>query len=109
MPLFLRHIALLLLLLFCRAMVPDALLLELHAHTHTVHTDHTDADKAQVGMKHKHCEVEDVFGAPFQGSLASLDFEPVVHTTAYVAQYSCSWQTSPLASRYLRGPPLASF
>lgn len=104
---FLRHIALFLLLLFCRAMVPDALVLELHAHTHTVHTDHTDTNKAQVGIKHKHCAVEDVFGAPFQGSLTSLDFTPVVHSTAYTALYTGSCLTSPLTSRYLRGPPQA--
>ena len=107
MPRFLRHIALLLLLLFCRAMVPDALLLELHPHTHTVHSDRTDLKKAQVGMKHKHCQVEDVFDTPFQGSQISLDFTPVVHFTAYTASYTDNRLASPLPSQYLRGPPQA--
>ncbi|WP_345156097.1 hypothetical protein [Pontibacter saemangeumensis] len=103
----LRHIALLLLLLFCRAMVPDALLLELHPHTHTVHSDSTDLKKAQVGMKHKHCVVEDVFDTPFLGTLTSLYFVPVVHTTAYAASYINSEQGFLLSQQYLRGPPKA--
>jgi len=106
-PRFLRHTALFLLLLFCRAMVPDALLLELHPHTHTVHTDHTDTKKAQVGMKHKHCPVEDVFGAPFQGSLTSVAFKPVVHTAAYAAAHTSNWHGHTPSLQYLRGPPLA--
>ena len=106
-PRFLRHIALLLLLLFCRAMVPDALLLELHPHTHTVHTDHTDTKKAQVGMKHKHCVVEDVFDTPFLGIIAPLDFIPVVHTAAYAAPAAGNWHKHSLSQQFLRGPPQA--
>ncbi|MCJ8166155.1 hypothetical protein MKJ04_15010 [Pontibacter sp. E15-1] len=106
-PRFSRHIALLLLLLFCRAMVPDALLLELHPHTHTVHTDQTDTKKAQVGLKHRHCQVEDVFGKPFQGSATAPLFIPLTHTTAYITPYLRNRDTSLPPVHYLRGPPLA--
>ncbi|MFD2999959.1 hypothetical protein ACFS7Z_06280 [Pontibacter toksunensis] len=107
MQFFLKYIALFLLLLFCRAMVPDAFLLELHPHTHTVHTDHTDTHKAQVGLKHKHCPVEDVFGKPYQGSFSSLEFKPLVHYTAYTASYTSTWRSETYSATFLRGPPLA--
>ncbi|WP_276498587.1 hypothetical protein [Pontibacter litorisediminis] len=104
---YIQHIALILLLLFCRAMVPDALIQELHPHTHTVHTDHADTHEAQVGMKHKHCQVEDVFNTPYQGTTLSIDFTPITHTVAYAATYTCSGQGSKPSLYFLRGPPVA--
>ena len=100
-----RYIAILLLLLFTRAMVPDALILELHHHTHTVHTDTTDAHKAQIGQKHKHCPVEDVFEAPFQGTYTSIDFTPATHQTAYNSSYQSHWFSTGNSFSHLRGPP----
>ncbi|WP_266203453.1 hypothetical protein [Pontibacter kalidii] len=104
---YIQHIALALLLLFSRAMVPDELIQELHPHTHTVHTDHSDTHEAQVGMKHKHCTVEDVFNTPYQGAALSLSFTNITHTAVYADAYTCSWQGSKPALYYLRGPPVA--
>ncbi len=87
-------------------MVPDALLLELHPHTHTIHTDQTDTKKAQVGLKHKHCQVEDVFGKPFQGGATPGLPLPLTHATAYIAPCVSNWESSPFSHQYLRGPPL---
>ncbi|GHA65865.1 hypothetical protein [Pontibacter akesuensis] len=102
-----HYIALTLLLLFCRAMVPDALIQELHPHTHTVHTDHTDTHKAQIGLKHKHCQVEDIFSSPYQGTALSLDFTSITHHAAHAAAYTCGWQGNSIFSYHLRGPPAA--
>ncbi|PRY14840.1 hypothetical protein CLV24_10377 [Pontibacter ummariensis] len=102
---YLTYIALILLLLFCRAMVPDALLSELHPHTHTAHPEHTDSNKAQVGMKHKHCPVEDVFNIPFLGSSTSIWFKPVVHASVYNGTYSSSWHSLSVSFQPPRGPP----
>ncbi|WP_157593718.1 hypothetical protein [Pontibacter actiniarum] len=88
-------------------MVPDALIQELHAHTHTVHTEHTDPHKAQVGMKHKHCQVEDVFSTPYQGTALSIDFKPITHTAVYAAAYTYGWHGSTPTLYFLRGPPAA--
>ncbi|WP_299817858.1 hypothetical protein [uncultured Pontibacter sp.] len=104
---YLRHIAVLLLLLFGRVMVPDALLLELHGHTHTIHPEHTDTHKAQVGQKHSHCPVEDLFGAPYQPAANLVAFKPVVHTATYMVHYSSNWHGTTLHNASLRGPPLA--
>ncbi len=104
---YLQHIALALLLLFSRAMVPDELIQELHPHTHTVHADHCDTHEAQVGMKHKHCPVEDVFNSPYQGEILSLSFTTFTHTAVYAGAYTCAWQGSTSIPYYLRGPPVA--
>ncbi|MBJ6117772.1 hypothetical protein JAO76_06200 [Pontibacter sp. BT310] len=103
---FTSYIAVLLLLLFTRAMVPDALLLELHPHTHTVHADYTDSHKAQVGQKHKHCPVEDIFDVPFQGTITTIDLTPAQHHTVYANYNYSNWQNNNSQSLYLRGPPV---
>ncbi|MFD2513222.1 hypothetical protein ACFSRY_05045 [Pontibacter locisalis] len=104
---YLRHIAVFLLLLFFRVMVPDTLLLQLHPHTHTVHTEHSDNHKAQVGQKHKHCPVEDLFGAPFQAAATPADFTPVTHAATYAVHYNSIWLGVALFNTSLRGPPVA--
>lgn len=104
---FTSYIAIVLLLLFTRAMVPDALLLELHPHTHTVHADHTDSHEAQIGQKHKHCPVEDIFDVPFQGTITTIDLATAQHRSAYANFYHSYWQNNNSQSLHLRGPPVA--
>lgn len=104
---FTPYIALLLLLLFCRVMVPDALWLELHPHTHTAHPEHTDTKQAQLGMKHKHCPVEDLFGAPYQPVYTSVAFKEVLHFTTYTSFLILNWQGTPPLYAQLRAPPVA--
>lgn len=104
---FTSHIAILLFLLFTRVMIPDALILELHPHTHTIHTTHEDSHKAQIGQKHKHCPVEDIFQEPFQGNLTSIAFAlPLLHKTTYSNFYQSHQLTYSSNSQYLRGPPI---
>ena len=100
------YIALFLLLLFCRVMVPDALLLELHPHTHTAHPEHTDAKHTQIGMKHKHCPVEDLFGAPYQPSFSSVSFTEAPQFTSYTSHFAANWQGRSLLYSQLRAPPV---
>ncbi|TPE45415.1 hypothetical protein [Pontibacter mangrovi] len=88
-------------------MVPDELIQELHPHTHTVHTDHTDTHKAQIGLKHKHCQVEDVFNTPYQGTDLLLFFAAPTQRPVHTAAYTYSWQGSSHTSYFLRGPPVA--
>lgn len=102
---FVKHIAILLLLLFIRVMVPDAVLLNLHAHSHTAHTEHSDTNKEQLTQKHTHCPVENLFGAPFQPAVAAVQSVPVIHTTVYSALYNSTWTSSSLLTLSYRGPP----
>ncbi|WP_125185432.1 hypothetical protein [Botryobacter ruber] len=102
------YIALFLLLLFVRAMVPDVLLLSLHSHEHTTHTTQHDPHKAEIGKKHTHCAVAELFGAPYQPSTGAVELTPVVHTSAYTSTYAGLHQQSSLFTAYLRGPPPAA-
>ena len=104
-----KYIALFLLLLFVRVMVPDALLLELHYHIHTVDKVSADTKHAQVDAKHMHCSVEDLFGAPYQSSHMAIVFQQITHTASYTIQYKSSWHHTLIFSQFLRGPPAAYF
>ncbi|RAU84393.1 hypothetical protein [Pontibacter arcticus] len=104
---YLNYIALTLLLLFTRAMVPDALMLHLHGHEHTVHADACDSHKAQVGKKHNHCPVEDLFGAPYQGSVTYFEPEALTHTQRFNNLYSARYYGNTVLLPHLRGPPVA--
>ena len=99
--------AVLLLLLFARVMVPDALLLELHGHAHTIHPEHTDTHEALVGQEHSHCPVEDLFGAPYQPVVNPILFKPVVHTATHTVHYSSSWHGTIIQHASPRGPPFS--
>ena len=101
------YIALFLLLLFVRAMVPDVLLLSLHSHEHTAHTSQHDPHKAEIGKKHTHCAVAELFGAPFQPATGAVEFRPVVHSSVYTSTYTGLIQQFTFFTAYLRGPPAA--
>lgn len=103
---FVRHIAIFLLLLFVRVMVPDSVLLNLHAHSHTEHTEHSDTTKTQLTQKHTHCPVENLFGAPFQPAIAAALKVPVIHGATYTTTYNSTWTSSSLLTLSYRGPPI---
>lgn len=110
LPFFKKHIATFLILLFVRVMVPDALMLNLHGHTHTSHDtqkEQTAQDQQQVSEAHKHCPVEDIFGSSFQGSFTSIELTPVVHKVLYSNLYASNRLGNSLPVSNLRGPPAA--
>lgn len=102
---FTTYIALFLLLLFVRAMVPDTLLLSLHSHTHTEHNHPGDYNQAHVDKKHTHCPVEDLFGAPYQSSTAVIAFPEPLLSPEHVASYYSNWLYSSATHTQQRGPP----
>ena len=104
---FISYIALFLLLLFGRAMVPDSLMLRLHNHGHTIHLPQQDQKQPHIEKKHSHCAVEDIFDAPFQPSLQLLTFARFAHTPQHTTGYYAGWQKNFLSHVDLRGPPPA--
>jgi hypothetical protein len=86
-------------------MVPDALLLSLHQHGHTEHVDNLDHHQAKLEKEHKHCPVEDLFEASFQGSQHPGLYTPVVHKTSYNVYSPDSWYTDVFFLTHQRGPP----
>ncbi|MBD1397272.1 hypothetical protein H9Q13_08860 [Pontibacter sp. JH31] len=103
---FTTYIALFLLLLFTRAMVPDQLLLSLHSHAHTEHSHLAgDQNKAQVDKKHSHCPVEDLFGAPYHGVTEVYTFPELSILPEHTARYTAYQAFDAHARLALRGPP----
>ncbi|SIT88282.1 hypothetical protein [Pontibacter indicus] len=102
---FTTYIALFLLLLFTRAMVPDQLLLSLHSHAHTEHSHPGDQKNAHVEKKHTHCSVEDLFGAPYQSASAVYTFRAPIMVAEYAVRYTQYPAFHSFARLSLRGPP----
>jgi hypothetical protein len=103
---FTTYIALFLLLLFTRAMVPDQLLLSLHSHAHTEHSHLVgDHNQAHVEKNHNHCPVEDLFGAPYQNSDAVVSFSEPSLLSEPIASYYQNWPSASTNHTQQRGPP----
>jgi hypothetical protein len=102
---FTTYIALFLLLLFTRAMVPDQLLLSLHKHAHTEHSHPGDHNQAHVEKKHNHCPVEELFEAPFQRVTEVFVFRAPSTVPVHTARYTDNPAYAPDAHIKLRGPP----
>ena len=107
------HIALLLLLCLTRTLLPEAWILGLHAHTHTIKELAHAPEVARKGRfelsaQHQHCAVEQFYHAAFQAAGSVLIPQPRL-TPCYAIRLA------PLALRAaagqqvwgltLRGPP----
>ncbi|WP_133274300.1 hypothetical protein [Hymenobacter radiodurans] len=105
------RLALLLLLCFTRVLLPDAWILALHQHEHTLEesAQATRVDKAQdkalLTVQHQHCQVDHFYNVPFQVP-APLELPFVVlyaHQEA-VGGFLADAHRSVQVAR-LRGPP----
>ncbi|GAA3945342.1 hypothetical protein GCM10022406_29260 [Hymenobacter algoricola] len=103
-----------LLLLLGRVMAPEAAVLSLHAHHHTLEVAHRPAvrpahhPEAEVSPQHRHCHVEQLYDVAFQPALPPLVPQPWV-SPAYPAYHQA---TAVCPARHLlpgaalRGPPV---
>lgn len=105
-----------LLLLLGRVMAPEAAVLSLHAHHHTVDEEIRPAvckeatdSHAKVSSRHQHCHTEQLYNAPFQPTLPPVVPLPCVQPV-YPTHHAL---TAPCPARHLlpgtalRGPPVA--
>ena len=104
------RLAILLLLCFTRVLLPEAWVLDLHAHQHTTE-EPTQAPgelkgKTLLSAKHQHCDVDHFYQVPFQPA-APLKL-PVLFA-AYAAIISLPgtsvWLSATRPTADLRGPP----
>jgi hypothetical protein len=94
-----------LLLLFLRVMVPDKVLVALHAHAHTEHKPH-DENRPHIDKKHTHCPTAELFNTPFQPSETWVVFTaPIPIIDSYQAGYAFLWKFSYPHTASPRGPP----
>ncbi|WP_157593113.1 hypothetical protein [Rufibacter tibetensis] len=101
---FTRYSALFLLLLFARVMTPNELLLQLHAHEHTVEKPH-DESQTHIGQKHTHCNTDDLFHAPFQPAEALVLPVLASHQCSFGAAAPQPGYLVSATQQHLRGPP----
>ncbi|WP_197088596.1 hypothetical protein [Rufibacter radiotolerans] len=93
------------LLLFMRVMVPDKVLVALHAHTHTEHKAH-DERRTHIDGKHTHCPTAELFNTSFQPSETVVAFTaPLALVDSYQPGYAFIWKFSYPHTASPRGPP----
>ena len=107
------RLALLLLLCFVRAMLPDTWVLALHQHEHTreevahvdVSTRAASKSRLLLTAKHQHCQT-DHFNQVFAQLVRPLEIRLA---TVFAPSISCwvgtAWPDLAAAAHYLRGPP----
>jgi hypothetical protein len=107
------RLAILLLLCFTRVLLPEAWVLNLHAHEHTTEEPTQAAGvfkgKALLSAKHQHCAVDHFCDVPFQ--LAPALRLPVVFRAYRVSQGApvvSVWHSATHPTADLRGPPRRS-
>jgi hypothetical protein len=97
-------IAVLLLLLFVRAMVPDAVILAFHQHEHIIDDP---GDDAKLDVSHHHCHVDDLYNVDYTAPAFSIQLQLTPVEVCYMQLYSFVWKFTYPNNTYLRGPPLA--
>jgi hypothetical protein len=95
-------VSFLFLVLFIRLMVPEAAVLALHQHEHTIENP---ADDAKVGIKHHHCHVDDLYSADFTSPSVSFELKVNPAEVSYVQPYSFAWKFTYPNNTFQRGPP----
>ncbi|MCB2378728.1 hypothetical protein LGH70_14090 [Hymenobacter sp. BT635] len=103
------RLAILLLLCFTRVLLPDAWILALHSHEHTLEETApppgVSKAKAVLSAKHQHCAVDHFFDVPFQAAVP-LEFTLFTSYQAPKAESVASvWRAAAPATADLRGPP----
>lgn len=108
------HLALLLLLCLTRTLVPEALILALHAHEHTTEEPaqapaFRHKGKALVSSQHRHCPVETLYDVPFLPGAPVVVPTPVARPCFATAPVPTVATAPWLARRPTqpRGPPAA--
>ena len=108
------HIALLLLLCLSRTLLPEAWILDLHAHAHTTEEPaHAPTfrhkGKALVSAQHQHCQIEHFYDVPFLVSVPPAVPQPAARP-CFATMPVPTVATAPWIARQpaqLRGPPAA--
>lgn len=106
MPAFRSWLAYVLLTCFLRVLVPDAWLLALHSHKHTVDAV-TAKRQPLLSAQHQHCSVDHFYNVPFQPSaaVALLLPAPTTYAPHRSALRQSVWLHTVAAATHLRGPP----
>ena len=104
---FKNYIALVLLLLFVRVIVPEAAVLALHAHEHTQDNPEKMDTGLKLDQKHTHCHTDNLFNSPFSPAFATIPYNtPITFLKTYAARQGFVWKFTFPNNTELRGPPV---
>ncbi|QMU26880.1 hypothetical protein [Adhaeribacter radiodurans] len=95
------------LLLFCRIITPDELVLALHAHQHTIHKQTSKTDAVKLEQKHIHCPTDHLFDSPFYSTQTPLRVQIVSFPITYQVAFASVWKFTFPNTQPHRGPPVA--
>ena len=101
-----QYISYFLLLLFVRVLAPEQAVLALHSHEHTVCAH--DENVTHLDVKHTHCQVDNLFDAPFQPVFQHFSFVQPVAFAVHPFVYQNVWKFTFPNNIQLRGPPALS-
>lgn len=105
MTLFRAHIAIVLLILFCRIFVPEAVFLAMHQHEHT---EEILEEAYKLSTKHQHCHVDSLYNSDdFSPSEFFFTLLAAPVGSLYMQPFSFVWKFTFPNNTYLRGPPMA--
>ncbi len=105
---FKNYIALFLLLLFVRVVVPEAAVLALHTHEHTQDKLVKMDTGLKLEKKHTHCHTDNLFNSPFSPAFATITYHtPITFSETYAALQGFVWKFTFPNNTELRGPPVA--
>lgn len=93
-------------LLFIRIIIPDKLVLELHAHHHTTDQYASGDDAVKLEQKHTHCPTEYLFNSPFYFTQTILPVQLVSYQRSYQATFASVWKFTLPNKEQFRGPPV---
>ncbi|WBO84411.1 hypothetical protein [Hymenobacter yonginensis] len=107
------RLAILLLLCFTRVLLPEAWVLNLHAHEHTTEEPTqlpgADKGKALLSAKHQHCAVDHFCDVPFQPAMAvQLPEVFRAYQRSVATPVTAVWRADLCRPADLRGPPSLS-
>lgn len=103
-----NYIALFLLLLFVRVIVPETAVLALHTHEHTQDNPEKINTGLKLDKKHTHCHTDELYDSPFSPVWAIITYNlPAMFPQTYVAFHGFVWKFTFPNNTELRGPPVA--
>ncbi|QNF32433.1 hypothetical protein HUW51_06705 [Adhaeribacter swui] len=95
------------LLLFCRIIIPDEMVLALHRHQHTTHKPISKNITAKLEQKHIHCPTDHLFNSLFYFTQTPFRAQIVSSVTIYQAVITSVWKFTFPNNQAYRGPPVA--
>jgi hypothetical protein len=103
---FKTYIAIFLLLLFVRVLIPETAALAMHTHEHTQDEHGKTEAGFKLDKKHNHCHTDHFYNVPFVPAFTAVpEVISLTFTDTYSADHAFIWKFTFPNNTDLRGPP----